>query len=572
MSFDGLVTHAMVHELNASIINGRITKIYQPSEFECLFHVRSQRKNISLLLSAHPVYARFHLTRSPIDHPKEPPMFCMLLRKHLEGGIIRSIHQSELERVVTIDIQSKNELGDLMDYQLVIEIMGRHSNLILTHHSSQKIIDAIRRIPPSVSQHRQILPGLTLQAPPEQNKRNPLTVTKDTFIGSIQFNQGKLDKQLVAQYEGLGPLICKEIIESARLQTKDTLWEHFHAYMEKSIHHDYSPSLLTNANKEMFYLWHLPTVGDTKASFSSMSECLDAFYFGKAERDRIRQQSSDVIRKLQNEIQKNNRKIDVLEQELTDAEKAEKYRIQGELLTTYMHQIQKGDSEITLINYYDPEGTEITIPLNPTLGPSENSQRYFKKYTKQKESRKWNEEQITKAKEDITYLESVLYQLHQASVRDMGAIREELEEQGWLKPQAKKKKARKEEALPTLIHASDGSEIFVGRNNKQNDRLTHQLAHASDTWLHTKDIPGSHVVIRGKEPAHETLIEAAMLAAYFSKARESSQVPVDYTLKKHVKKPNGSRPGFVIYDHQQTLFVTPDEEKIRQLLVKTDSK
>jgi predicted ribosome quality control (RQC) complex YloA/Tae2 family protein len=301
-----------------------------------------------------------------------------------------------------------------------------------------------------------------------------------------------------------------------------------------------------------------------------MSACLDAFYTGKAQRDRIRQQTQDLMRKLKNEIEKNEKKVKILRKELAEAEKAEDYRMFGELLTACLHQVKRGDSEARVINYYDPEAPEITIPLDPALSPSENAQRWFKKYNKAKAVVRWNREQIEKAEEDIRYLESVLVQLENANLRDVEEIREELEEQGWLKPQTHRPKRKKKEAPSlTTVYSSDGTPILIGRNNKQNDYLTHQLAHVTDTWLHTKDIPGSHVVIRSKQVSEQTLREAAMLAAWFSKARESSQVPVDYTLIKHVKKPSSARPGFVIYEQQKTLYVTPDEDKVQELLKRT---
>ncbi|SFJ62324.1 Rqc2 family fibronectin-binding protein [Thermoflavimicrobium dichotomicum] len=567
MSFDGIVTRAIVHELNKILSGGRITKVYQPSDVEILLHIRSKGKNHRLLLSAHPAYPRIHFVEHQVDHPVEPPMFCMLLRKHCEGAIIESIEQVGMERIIHILFRTRNELGDEVIRCMVLEIMGRHSNFILLDPETGYIFDAIRRVTPAISQHRQVFPGATYTPPPEQNKQNPLDVDKNTFIAGFDYNRGQLDKQIVQRFTGIGPLIAREIVHRAGLGNRDQLWEAFQQVIELIRHHQYVPTIIHAEQKSVFSAIPLTHVHGEKRTYPTMSACLEAFYFGKAERDRIKQQTNDLMRLLQNEIDKNTKKISVLEKELHDAEKAETYRIYGELLTAYMHQIKRGDQEVRLINYYDPEAREIVIPLDPKLTPSANAQYYFKKYNKLKASKKWNEEQIKKAKEEITYLESVLVQLQNSTLREIEQIREELQEEGWLKtPTNDKKRRKKEVPAPMTVYSSSGTPILIGRNNKQNDYLTHQMASATDTWLHTKDIPGSHVVIRSKSYDETTLLEAAMLAAYFSKARESSQVPVDYTLIKYVRKPSGARPGFVIYDHQRTLFVTPDEEKVKKIL------
>lgn len=569
MSFDGIVTRAIVHELSQTCTGGRITKIYQPSDVELLLHIRSRGKNHKLLLSAHPAYPRVQLTDAPADNPKEPPMFCMLMRKHGEGAIIQSVEQVGLERIIHIHFRTRDDLGDEVVRRLVIEIMGRHSNIILTDPETDHIFDGIRRVSHAVSQYRQILPGATYLAPPEQRKRNPLEVDQPTFISGFDYNAGRLDKQIMNRFTGIGPLLAREIVHQAGLGSREQLWQAFNNVMDKVHHHHYEPTIMQTSDKSVFYAWPLTHLKADNRTYSTMSECLDAFFHGKAERDRIRQQTHDLIRKLKNEIEKNTKKIEILRKELAESEQADQYRIYGELLTACLHQVRRGDREVTVINYYDPETPEITIPLDPMLSPSENAQRFFKKYNKVKVAKKWNVEQIEKAEEENAYLESVLVQLENSTLREVEQIREELEEQGWLKPQPQKQRRKKKEVpTPTTVYSSDGTQILVGRNNKQNDYLTHQIASPTDTWLHTKDIPGSHVVIRAKSYSETTLKEAAMLSAYFSKARESSQVPVDYTLIKHVKKPSGTRPGFVIYDHQQTLFVTPDEERVRSLLAR----
>ncbi|RAL26100.1 Rqc2 family fibronectin-binding protein [Thermoflavimicrobium daqui] len=568
MSFDGIMTRAIVYELSQTLSSGRITKVYQPSEIEILLYIRAFGKNHRLLLSAHPAYPRVHLIEENMDHPTEPPMFCMLMRKHCEGAIIQSIEQIGMERVIHINFRTRNELGDEVTRRIVIEIMGRHSNLILLDPETDTILDAIRRVTPAISQHRQVLPGSTYSPPPDQAKKNPLEVDKNTFIAGFDYNRGQLDKQIMQRFTGIGPLIAKEITHRAELGSREKLWQSFHQVMEQIRRHKYQPTAIHTANKSVFSAIPITHVEGEQRTFATMSACLESFYFGKAERDRIKQQTQDLMRKLQNDIDKNTKKIKILEKELLETTKADSYRIYGELLTAYMHQLKRGDQEAQVVNYYDPEGKEVTIQLNPILTPSENAQRYFKKYNKLKAAKKWNEEQIQKAKEEIEYLESVLVQLMNSTRREVEQIREELQEEGWLKGGQKPTKKRKKKEMPTplSVYSSDHTLVMVGRNNKQNDYLTHQLASATDTWLHTKDIPGSHVVIRSQSFSETTLQEAAMLAAYFSKARESSQVPVDYTLIKHVKKPTGARPGFVHYVQQRTLFVTPDEQKVREIL------
>ncbi len=567
MSFDGITTRAITHELNQTLAGGRVTKVYQPSDVEVVLYIRSGRQNHVLLLSAHPSYPRAHLIKQTMDFPLTPPMFCMLLRKHCEGAILQSIEQPEMERIILFTLRTRNELGDEVTRQLVLEVMGRHSNLILIDPTTGYIFDAIRRVTPAISQHRQVLPGATYLPPPKQNKRNPLTVLRHEFIASFDYNGGKLDRQLMQKYSGISPLIAKEILHRVGLGNREHFWQTFHQVMEQVRLHQYQPTIVHSDTKSYFSALPLTHLTGTAHTYERMSDCLEAFYFGKAERDRIKQQTNDLVRRLQNEREKNKKKIAKLTKEIKETEKADQYRIYGELLTAYLHQVKRGQRSIEVVNYYDPEAKTITIPLDPQRSPSANAQHYFKKYNKLKVAKKWNQEQIAKAKEDILYLDSVLASLEHSTIREIEQIREELEEEGWIKPKTKAKKRKKKELpLPITVYAMDHTPIMIGRNNKQNDYLTHQLAATTDTWLHTKEIPGSHVVIRSKSVSETTLKEAAMLAAYFSKARESSQVPVDYTLVKHVKKPAGARPGFVIYEKQRTIYITPDEEKVRQIL------
>lgn len=566
MSFDGIVTRAITHELQ-SLVGVRIAKIYQPQPTELIFNMRGHGGNRRLLISAHPSFARIQLTEGRFEKPQEPPMFFMLLRKHLEGGIIEKIAQHDLERVVTIDFQAKDEIGDRSNKQLVIEIMGRHSNIILLDGTREMIIDSIKHISPSVNRYRTVLPGQTYVAPPPQYKLNPLAIDEETLLRKIDFNAGKLDRQLISLFTGMSPLIANEIIHRAGLANRETLSKAFFALQNEVNAHRYQPQMKVNRKgKEFFSVIALTHIDGEAKSFDTASELLDRFYYGKAERDRVRQQAHDLEKLLRNEREKNKKKIKKLEKTLVDAEKAKQHQLYGELLTAHMHEVNRGDKEIDVVNYYDENGGTVTIPLDEQKTPSENAQAFFRKYNKAKNSVAVVHKQIKKAQAEIRYFDGLLQQMESAATQDVAEIREELEEGGYVKKKATRKKKRKN-TKPTLdnYHSTEGIDILVGKNNKQNEYLTSRVAHAGDTWLHTKDIPGSHVVIRSNDFNEETLHEAANLSAYFSKSKYSSSVPVDYTQIRHVHKPNGAKPGYVTYDHQQTLFVTPDEEMVLKL-------
>ncbi|ACK90525.1 MULTISPECIES: NFACT family protein [Bacillus] len=567
MAFDGLFTRAITHEITNSLYTGRISKIYQPSKYEILLHIRANGKNQKLILSAHPTYARLHLTNQNYDSPALPPMFCMLLRKHLEGGFIEKIEQIDLERIIQITVRSRNEIGDESLKTLVIEIMGRHSNIILVDTKTNNILDSLKHVSLAVNRHRTVYAGAEYIAPPAQHKINPLQIeTNDEFIRPLDFLSGNMDKQLVGTFTGISPLFAKEVVKKAGMVNEKALADAFFSIQKPLLTHTYSPTMTTSNGKEFFYLFPLAHLAGENKTFSSVSELLDRFFFGKAERDRVKQQAHDLERFMQNEKNKNEKKLIKLEKTLQDAGKADKYQLFGELLTANMYALKKGDKDIEVVNYYDENGGTIKIALDPLKTPSENAQRYFQKYQKAKNSIVVVEEQIEKTKEEILYFDSLLQQMEAASSKDIEEIREELAEEGYMRNR-KTKNAKKKPTKPVLDKyvASDGTEIFVGKNNKQNDYLTTKFARRDEIWLHTKDIPGSHVVIRSLEPAEETLLEAAKIAAYYSKAKESSSVPVDFTKIRHVKKPSGAKLGFVTYDNQQTVYVTPDADTVMKL-------
>ncbi|WP_342539758.1 NFACT RNA binding domain-containing protein [Heyndrickxia sp. FSL K6-6286] len=563
MSFDGLFTRAMTKELADILKGGRINKIHQPYKNEMIMIIRANGKNHKLILSAHPSYARIQLTKEQHENPQEPSMFCMLLRKHLEGYLIEDIYQTELDRVVIFEIKGRNEIGDISYKQLYIEIMGRHSNIILVDKDRNMILDSIKHVPPAVNSYRSILPGQTYIAPPKQDKLNPLSASEDDILRTLDFNSGKIDKQIVEHFSGMSPLLTKEIVHNAGLANRVTIPQAFLSIMNELKQHKYLPSITSSTTKEAFYLIPITYLDGEVKSFETISEMLDRYYFGKAERDRVKQQGHDLERFIKNEKEKNESKIEKLKTTLIDAKNADQYQLFGELLTANLHLVKKGMEQIEVVNYYDEHAKTVNISLDPRKSPSANAQAYFSKYQKAKNAIGIVQEQIDKAAVEIQYFERLMQQMESASPKDIEEIRTELAEEGYIKLRQKRGTKNKSQKLTVEAYSSsDGTEILVGKNNKQNDYLTNKLAARDEIWLHTKDIPGSHVVIRSKNPSEETLLEAANLAAYFSKAKDSSSVPVDYTKVRNVKKPNGAKPGFVIYEQQQTVYVTPTADKV----------
>ncbi|RTE08680.1 Rqc2 family fibronectin-binding protein [Paenibacillus whitsoniae] len=575
MSLDGLVLHAVVHELQ-SCVGGRINKIHQPNENDVVLQIRAQGQNLKLLLSANPTYPRVQLTEQATLNPLDAPMFCMLLRKHCESGIIEAVEQVGLERVVRLTVRHRDELGDMSVKVILIEIMGRHSNIILLDPASDTILDGIHHVTPAISSYRIVMPGSTYVSPPEQNKLNPLAVDEDAFERAMggegkddAFASLKPEQKLVASFSGLSPLVAKELVH--RSASGGGLWPAFQALMAAVREQRYEPVIVEqqDTGKMFFSITQLTHLAGQVKAYASPSACLEHFYGDKAERDTVKQRVSDLLRFIQNEINKNVKKLEKLQETIEESKDADKHRILGELLTASLHLIKKGDREVETINYYDEHQASITIALDPLLNPSENAQRYFKKYTKLKNSTAIVTEQILQTHQELDYLATLQLQLSVASLSDIEEIRDELMEQGYVRDRAKKQRKKKKKDKPSLAcyTSSEGIAIYVGKNNTQNEYLTNRLAAATDTWLHTKDIPGSHVVIRGEGFSEKTLHEAAQLAAYFSQAKNSSRVPVDYTAIRHVHKPSGAKPGFVIYVNQKTLFVTPDEEQIKGMPV-----
>ena len=564
MSFDGVFTHAMINELRETLLSGRISKIHQPYENEVVLVIRSRGKNQRLLLSAHPSYARIQITQIDYQNPDTPPNFVMMLRKHLDGAILESIEQIENDRVIHFHFTKRDELGDLQNIILIVELMGRHSTIILVNKESGKILDTIKHIGSSQNTYRSLLPGVDYIAPPEQNQLNPFSQEKEKVFHRLS-QMDLTPKGIQQQFQGIGFDTAQELVArlTERPNEKMLVWQEFFTAIDTQL----SPSLYEVAEKEYFtpinYRF-FDSNTQQKKMYPTLSALLDAFYQEKAEKDRAKQQGGELIRKIENELKRNKNKLKKREQTLKDSENAEDYRRDGELLTTFMAQVPRGANEVTLPNYYE-EDRPITIKLDPALTPNQNAQKYFHRYQKLKNAVKLIGKQIEEAKNEIDYLESVLSQLEIAGPMDIEVIKEELTAEDYLKKKSSKKQKRKKPSQPDQYLSTDGTLILVGKNNLQNDLLSLKTAKKTDYWLHAKNIPGSHVIIKSDQPSDETITEAAELAAYFSKYRHSAQVPVDLVQVKHLRKPNGAKPGYVIYENQKTIIVTPEEEKINKM-------
>lgn len=548
MSFDGFFLHHMVEELRSELVNGRIQKINQPFEQELVLQIRSNRQSHRLLLSAHPVFGRIQLTQTTFENPAQPSTFIMVLRKYLQGAMIESIEQVENDRIVEITVSNKNEIGDHIQATLIIEIMGKHSNILLVDKSSHKILEVIKHVGFSQNSYRTLLPGSTYIAPPSTESLNPFTV-KDEKLFEILQTQELTAKNLQRLFQGLGRDTANEL-EGLLVRDKLSTFRHFFGqdtkpYLTES---SFSPVPFTNR------------VGEP---FANLSELLDTYYKDKAERDRVKQQASELIRRVENELQKNRHKLKKQEKELLATDNAEEFRQKGELLTTFLHQVPNDQDQVTLDNYYTNQ--PITIALDKALTPSQNAQRYFKRYQKLKEAVKYLTELIEETKATILYLESVETVLNQAGLEEIAEIREELIQTGFIRRRQREKIQKRKK--PEQYLASDGKTIiYVGRNNLQNEELTFKMARKEELWFHAKDIPGSHVVISGNlNPSDEVKTDAAELAAYFSKGHLSNLVQVDMIEVKKLNKPTGGKPGFVTYTGQKTLRVTPDPEKIASM-------
>ena len=551
MSFDGFFLHHMKQELAAQLIGGRIQKINQPFAKELLLQIRSQGKTHRLLVSVHPTLNRIQLTQQTFENPSNPSTFIMVLRKYLQGAIIQDIQQVENDRILQITTQNKDEIGDSQSALLHIELMGKHSNILLIDQQQNKILEAIKHVGFGQNSYRTILPGAQAIQPPADDRANPFTIADQDLFGFLQTNN-LTAKNLQGQFQGLGrdtALALEATLEAA----SDSRLATFRSFFQ-------APSQGRLTAKSFA---PIPFPDSLDQTFPSLSETLDFFFAEKAEKDRVQQQAGELIRRVDSELKKTLDKLQKLEKELADTDTAETYRQKGELLTTYLHQVPNDQEQVTLHNYYTDE--PIHISLDKALTPNQNAQRYFKRYQKLKEAIRHLQQQILESQEWAHYLEGVQFLLGEARLEDLPELREELVSAGLFKRSRQDKRARRQK--PETYLASDQETlILVGRNNLQNDELTFKLAKKDQLWFHAKDIPGSHVVISNNpNPSDEIKTDAAELAAYYSKARHSNLIQVDMLPIKKLHKPKGGRPGFVTYTGQTTLRVTPDPEKIEAM-------
>ena len=574
MALDAVAISALTKELQC-LNGGRIDKIHQPEKDEIVIHVRTYEESYKLVISASPAHPRIHLTKSVKENPKTAPLFCMLMRKHMGSGKIVGIKQCGFERIVKIAVESYDELGEKTVKYIIAEFMGRHSNIILVSEDN-RIIDSVKRIDETVSSVREILPGGLYKMPPVQEKTDLIDFDVQT---GLNFDKPvKADKALLSAIGGISPLTAREVIysvfritdvNSAQINTNRSaaIKVSVIKLAENVKNGDFSPCLITDKNSGKIIEFSAVDIKQYEnlaqvEHYESMNELVDAFYYKRDMHERMRQKSADLTKLLCNNIERISKKISILERTLRDAQKLDEYKICGDLITANIYRLQEGMKTAELENYYEPECPVIKITLDPALSPSQNAQRYYKKYNKAKTALTETANQLKISRDDLEYIESTLAMVENAeSVTDINAIRAELANEGYItNRQNKKQQKKKEISKPMHFVSSDGFDIYVGRNNTQNDYLTLKFANTSDWWFHTKDIHGSHTVIKlglDKDVPKRTILEAAQLAAYYSKARESAQVPVDYTVIKNVKKPNGAKPGMVIYEGYNTVYVRP---------------
>ena len=586
MPFDGVVTKCVVDELKELLAGGRIEKIFQPEADEIILNIRAKGKNLKLVLSASATYPRIHATTAIKENPENPPMFCMLLRKHLSGGRVLDVLFHGYERIVTLMVESISELGDLSVKKLIIEIMGRHSNIILLN-SEDRIIDSIKHVDSDVSSVREVMPARPYMLPPSQNKTDIEELDMEEFISQAAADSVKdgtsLEKYLLGRIKGFSPLLCREICHRSSIQEgtplssfSKTMFARLRITIDelksRITRSDFRPCLILQPGREEkpldFHCMELTQYADVRY-MQSMSQVLDLYYSAKDNYDRLKQKKSGMVRVINTNLERCSKKIALQPEKLREVSDREKLKLFGELITANIYAIPAGTKSVSLLNYYSENEEYIDIPLDENLLPQENAQKYFRQYSKAKSAHESTTRQLEDSMGELAYLESVMQALEDSStLQEVEEIRQELVDQGYMS--ARKKSTRKKQDKPSApLHykSSEGFDILVGRNNVQNDSLTMKTAASGDIWLHTRNIPGSHVIIRklGREVPDGTLLEAAVLAAHHSKARMSSGVPVDYTIVKNVKKTPGAKPGMVIYENFKTIIVTPDDDTVGRI-------
>ena len=587
MPLDALCLSGVVHELQNALSGAKIDKIYQPGRDEVVLALRAPAGNVKLLLSANPSHPRAHLTQISRENPDKPPMFCMLLRKHLSGARLLELLQAPMERVVDLRLEALDELGDRVERRLVLEAMGRHSNLILLDGEG-RIMDCLRRVDSDMSARRQVLPGLFYRLPPAQEKLDPSSLDRAALESALAAapEESQADKWLLDTFGGLSPLICRELAfraggaTDARLHQmgeggRSRLLDELEGLLRSVQENSFTPVMLEKeGHPSDFTFQPISQYGPAVSCvpFPSFSALLDRFYEQRENQERVRQRGQDLIRSVTNARDRAARKIGLQEQELAATRDRERLRQFGDIITSNLHAMEKGMSRLTAADFYDPECPQIHIPLDPLLTPQQNAAKYYKEYNKAKTAESILTLQLEKGRRDLDYLNSVLEAIALAEgERDLQEIRQELTDTGYLRrPSKARDRGKRVASKPMEFRSSSGLRISVGKNNTQNDLLTTKQAFKSDLWFHTQKIHGSHVILwtEGGQPDLTSIQEAAQLAAWFSQGRESGKVAVDYTPVKYVKKPGGARPGMVVYTTYETAYVAPDGELARRLRVK----
>lgn len=557
MAFDGLFIHSLLKELSPTLLNGRLSKIYQPFAQDLILVFRQHRRNQQLLLSANAQYPRFYLTNQDISNPDVAPTFVMVLRKYLEGSILKDIQQVGVERIVNFYFSNRNELGDEVQLVLSVELMGRHSNVILYDQATGKIIDLLKRINPDENRARILLPRAKYQLPPLKPGNNAWKLSEKAFTELKQKFPDPAD--FARQIDGLDGDDRQELVGYLSDNFSFNSWQTFREQFNNP--HAF---VLINARRKRRIFPYLPYHLDMEKESSnpSLNKGLEDFYEYQTNRDWVRQRASRVERVVKNEQKKLKKKIVKLQKQLDQAENSEGYRIRGEILNTYLNRVQAGMKEISLPNYYE-NNRPLEIKLDPTISPARNSQKYFTRYKKLRDSIKHVKQQISIAQENIAYFDSVQTAIDNADPQDIEQINEELANQGYLRQQNKhRRKKRITEKSLNKFRLSSGKTVLVGKNNYQNDWLSLKKANKNDYWFHVKNMPGSHVILCDSQPTEQDIVETAEIAAYFSKGKLSAHVQVDYVQDKRIKKPHGAKPGFVIYTGQNSIEVTPQKKTV----------
>lgn len=562
MALDGIFLHNLLQDLNPILIDSKIDKINQPEKDEIILTLRKNRKNYKLLISASSKFPRLHFTEIQKENPLKAPMFLMVLRKYLLNGKIKEVTQKDGDRIVIFTIEAKDEMGFNSEYSLIVEIMGRHSNISLVRNRDNYVVESIKHITPNINSYRVLYAGANYVFPPSSKKLNPLTVSKEDFINFTKENNFTFDKDFFFNsFTGVSKTFSKVLYENSLkndIKEEESLFDYFISTINASAYY------AIYKNKEGlytdFYSHKLSDNEEDIIEFSSPSEMLDDFFKEKDKQDRISNRTANLQKLINTNIERCIKKSKILNENIKEGEKKENYKIKGDLLTSYIYTLKKGDKKVNLLNFYSPEEEYIEISLDENKTPSENVQMYYKKYNKLKKSEEWAFEQLEKNNEELEYLNSVLTNiLNVDSYEEIEDIKRELIETGYIRFKKEKGAKRQKEGKPLHFVTSKGYDIYVGKNNLQNDYLSLKFAGKFDLWLHTKNIPGSHVIIKASEVDDETLEQAAIIAAFYSKGKNGSKVPVDYTLVKNLKKPNGAKPGMVIYHTNNTIYVDPKD-------------